>query len=52
MPTTLLRDKHIEYILSLQDVRFPVAAAGPLSPLPTRGLQPWLGCVLHVGTVL
>lgn len=45
MPTTLLRDKHIEYILSLQDVWFLVAAAGPPSPIPTRGLQPWRACV-------
>lgn len=37
MPTTLLRDKHIEYILSLQDVRFHLAAAGPFSTFYTRG---------------
>lgn len=29
VPTTLLRDKHIEYILSLQDVRFFAMARRP-----------------------
>lgn len=50
MPTILLRDKHIEYILSLQDVRFlATAAARPSQSHPPRGVPlPLAYCILHL----